>query len=184
MTTGPYYGDGTAIILADTTDHSPATKNNLGTRTDQIDLTSLASGSYRQSAKVDFGATRGVVWVADGAIEPVSAPTAGGEIELYIGWSASATAGQDNPGNLSGSDGAYVGYGAAATDATECINQLDRIGSFPMSADAAIQVGRFGVFLPKKRYGIIVVRNRLSVNLAGDAVEMSIRLAPLELAST
>jgi hypothetical protein len=53
------YTIGTAIILADTTDHSPAANYNLGTRTDQIDCTDLAAGAARQSAKFDFHGEHG-----------------------------------------------------------------------------------------------------------------------------
>ena len=180
---------GTAIIWANTGEHAPGStaKNNLGARTVQIDLApggaGLPSGDYQQGAKADFGATRARLWEATGAFEPVSAPTAGGVIALYIGWSASATAGQDNPGFLTGADANYNGYGAAAVDATECISQLEFIGSFNVSADAAIQVGNFwtprGVFIPRHRYGSIVVRNNTSVAFAGDAIEMSVRLSPI-----
>lgn len=171
---------GTAIIVADSTDHSPAAGSNLGTRTDQIDLTSLAAGAYRQCTKLDFGATRAKWWEATAAIEWSSAPTAGGVIRLFIGWSHSATAGTGNPGNLSGADGAYVGYGAAATDADECITQLDFVGSFAVSNDADIQIGHLGLLLPVHRYGTIVIQNDSDAALIADAVEMSVRLSPVQ----
>lgn len=170
---------GTAIILADTTDHSPAAGNNLGTRTNQIDLTSLAAGSYRQSAKVDFGSTRGRLWVPRGAFEFSVAPTAGGSVELWVGFSHSGTAGTGNPANLSGSDAAYNGYGAAATDADECVNQLIFLGAIPVSNDADVHIGEFIGFVPREQYGIFVVRNNADQAFISDAVEMSIRIAPV-----
>lgn len=172
---------GTAIVIANST-HSPAAGSDLGSRTgtDDIDLTSLAAASYRQSTKVDFGATRGSMWEATGAFEPVSAPAAGGEVELWISYSHSATAATGNAGNASGADGAYVGYGAANTDADECVHQLQYIGSYPVSADSDIHIGHFGDFRPIQRYGSIVVRNSTSVAAIADAVEMSIRLSPIE----
>lgn len=170
---------GTAIILADATDHSPATQQNLGTRTAQIDLTSLAAGSYRQSDKIDFGATRANRWNCTIAWEPTSAPTAGGTVDVYVAPSASATAGQDNPGNVVGTDGAYTAYGVAATDADECISQLVYIGSLVVSNDADVHVGNIGTYVPELRYGTIVVKNNTSVAHGGDAVESSIRLAPV-----
>lgn len=174
-------GNGTPIILADTTDHAPTAGSTLGgTRTDQIDLTSLAAGAYRQSAKVDFGLTRAREWICRAAFEPASAPAAGGAVEVFVGFSDSATAADSNPGNLSGSDGAYNGYGAASTDADECIGQLVRIGQVVASADADIMVGEVGIFVPALRYGSIVVRNGLSVAFLGDAVEMSIHLIPIQ----
>ena len=42
---------GTAIVLANITEHSPAAGSNLGTRTNQIDLDGLTAGAYRQSEK-------------------------------------------------------------------------------------------------------------------------------------
>lgn len=171
---------GTSIILADTTDHSPTAGATLsGTRTDQIDLTSLAAGSYRQSDKFDFGDTRAGQHVIRAAIEWGSAPTAGGAVNFFIGYSDSGTAANSNPGNLSGSDAAYVGYGAAASDATEAIPQLDFVGSLVATADADIQVAEIGIITAKLRYGIIVVDNSSSQAFAADAVEMSIHIIPL-----
>lgn len=170
---------GTDIILADTTDHSPAAANNLGTRTDQIDLTSLAAGLYRQSAKFDLGVTRADVWAVTGAFEFSVAPTAGKNIEVWIGFSNSTTAATGNPGNLSGADAAYNGYGAAAADANEAINDLDFVGSMPVSNDIDTHIGHLGLFLPKQRWGIIVVKNSSDQNFIADAVEISIRLSPI-----
>lgn len=173
-------GNGTPIILADTTDHNPTAGATLsGTRTDQIDLTSLAASDYRQSDKFDMGATRAREWMCRAAFEPTSAPTAGDIIEVFIGFSDSATAANSNPGNLSGSDAAYNAYGAADTDATEAIGQLVRIGHVVVSADADIMVGEVGIFIPQLRYGMIVVRNGTSVAFAADAVEMSVHLIPI-----
>ena len=173
-------GNGTLIVLGDATDHNPtAGVAPTDADTDQIDLTSLAAGAYRQSAKFDFGATRAREWQMRAAIEPVSAPTAGGAVEFFLGFSNSATAANANPGNLSGSDAAWVGYGAAATDADEVVGQLVRVGQLVFGADDDIQVGEVGVFTPWQRYGILVVRNGLSVALESDAVEMSIHLSPV-----
>ena len=172
--------NGTAIILADTTDHSPAAGNNLGTRTDQIDLTSVSAGSYRQSTKFDMTATRGREMEMTAAIEFGTAPTAGGTVDFYVGFSHSTTAGTGNPANLSGADGAYVGYGAAASDATEAINQLVYVGSLVVSNDADIHIGHVGSFVPIQQYGMVVVRNNTDQSLQSDAVEMSIRISPLE----
>lgn len=172
--------NGTDIVLADVTDHSPAAGNNLGTRTDQIDLTSLAAGAYRQSAKVDLGATRAKQFAVSGAFEFGTAPTAGGRIHVWVGFSNSATAGNGNPANLSGSDAAYVGYGAAATDADECVHQLLYLGSIPLSNDADVQIGHFATLIdPPQRYAVVVVKNEADQALQSDAVEMSVRLSPL-----
>ena len=54
---------GTYLLVADSTDY--ADNQGFGTRTDQIDLTSLAAGAARQSAKLDFTANMDLeyVWV-------------------------------------------------------------------------------------------------------------------------
>jgi len=170
---------GTSIILADTTDHAPAAGNNLGTRTDQIDLTSTIAGGYKQSTKFNLGATRAAMWAVTGAFEYSVAPTAGGTVKVWIGFSHSATAGTGNPGNLAGADGDYYGYGVAAGDADEAINQLIFIGSIPVSNDADIHIGHLGVFIPEQQYGMIVVQNDASQAFIADAVEMSVRLTPV-----
>jgi len=171
---------GTPIILGNSGDYSPTAGASLtGTRTHQLNLTGLVAGAYRQSAKFDMGATRAQRYFCRAAIEPASAPAAGGAVEVFLGLSDNATAANNNPGNLSGADAAYTGYGAAATDATECIGQLTRIGQVIASADADIMVSTLGVFIPYLRYGMIVVRNGFSVNLGADAVEMSVQLFPI-----
>lgn len=171
---------GAAIILADVTDHSPTAGTSLsGTRTDQLDLTGLTAGAYRQSAKIDFGAARGREWMMRVAIEPASAPAAGGVVSFYVGFSDDATAANSNPGNLSGSDAVWAGYGAAASDATEVVGQLYFVGNLVAGADADVHVADIGLFVPKLRYGMVVVKNGLSVALAADAVEMSVHLVPL-----
>jgi hypothetical protein len=173
-------GNGTPIILADSTDYNPTSGVSLlGTRTHQLDLTSVAAAAYRQSAKFDFGATRARNWYCRAAFEPTSAPTAGTAVEVFIGFSDNSSATVGNPGNLSGSDAAYTGYGAAATDANECIGQLMYLGNVVVSADADIMVGEVGAFTPQMRYGIIVVRNGMNVAMIGDAVEMSVQLWPV-----
>ena len=173
---------GTAIILADSTDHAPAAGNNLGTRTDQVDLTSLAAnkGGYRQSAKIDFTADWARQWVIRGAYEWSVAPTAAGAVNVYFSYSHSATAATGNDGNCSGVDGVYNGYGAAAADAEEAVLQLDGPYALQCTADATVQVGQHGVFTPQERYANVVFENATDQALIGDAVEMSLRLAPLE----
>lgn len=169
----------TPIILANTT-YSPTAGTTLtGTRTAQINLTSIAAAAYRQSDKFDFGATAPREWMCRAAFQPTSAPTAYGVVEVFIGFSDNATAANNNPGNLSGADSAYVGYGAAATDANEAIAQLTYLGNVVVSADSDIMVGEVGIFTPVLRYGMIVVRNGMSVAFIANAVQMSVQLHPM-----
>jgi hypothetical protein len=169
---------GTAIVLADTTDHSPSANNNLGTRTDQIDLTSLAAAAARQSNKFDFGATRAKQYSLIAALEWATAPAAGEVVDFYIAFSPSGTAAVANPGGVSGSDAAYAGYSANLEDS---LLQLTFIGSFvnTVQATTTVQIATVGRFDPLQRYGTLVVVNRSAADaLMSDAVEMSVLIEP------
>lgn len=170
--------NGTAIVFADTTDHSPAANNNLGTRTAQIDLTGVADGAARQSDKVDLGATRAEVYEVEAAIEIAATPTAGDVIEFWWAPSPNSSAAVANPGGVAGADAAYAGYSANMAAA---IKQLQFIGDFVCTAQATgtVQVARVGAFRPKHRYGTLVVRNESGAALHSDAVECSVLLSPL-----
>lgn len=171
---------GTPIILAASGFSPTAGTSITGTRTHLLTLTSLAANAYRQSEKADFGATPVDSWFVQGAFTPTSAPAAYGIVEVFIGYSSSATAANNNPGNLSGSDAAYTGYGGAATDADEMVyGELERIGSVMASADADTFVGDVGIVVPKQRYFCIVVRNSLSVALSATVTQMGVYLTPI-----
>jgi hypothetical protein len=136
-----------------------------------ITLASLAAGSWRQCVKLDlFGA--GTPFPAEIEIrvtaKPTSAPTAGGQVRFFFGYSSSGTAATGNPAGLSGADAAYVGYGAAAGDADECMGQLfEAAPGLIASADAVIQVGLWtGPFEVHDRYLVGAIRNGTSVALS------------------
>lgn len=169
---------GTAIVFADTTDHAPATANNLGTRTAQIDLTSVGDDAARQGDKVDLGATRADEYEVIAALENAATPTAGEVSEFYWAPSPSGTAGTANPGGVSGADGAYSGY---SSNLTASLKQLQFIGDFVHTAQATgtVQIARVGTFAPKHRYGTLVVVNRSGSAYHSDAVEMSVLLSPV-----
>ena len=172
------------IVLANKADYAPTAGNNLGPRTDQIDLTSLDYPQWRQSDKFDFGDLRSRYWEVTAAIEPHTGntPTAGETIRFYIGYSRSSVAATDNPAGLSGSDARWYGYDSADADAAEALSQLVSIGTLAMTADVAIQVGHIGVIEPRAQYGILVVNNNLATDgriLKDDAHEMAIRLTPM-----
>jgi hypothetical protein len=73
--------------------------------------TSLTDGSARQGDKsatlVD--GTKGMPEQLTIVVETIfgSAPTSGNEVELWLGWSPSATAGTSNPAGLGGADAAF-----------------------------------------------------------------------------
>lgn len=170
---------GTAIVLADLTDHSPSAANNLGARTDQLDLTSLAAGNARQSDKFDLGAVRAGEYNIMAAIEFASEPIPGEVLQFYLAFSPSATAANANPGGVSGSDAAYVGYSANLDDS---LKQLFFVGQMSLTIDdtPTVQVAEVGVFRPLERYASLVVVNRSAGdNLQADAVEMSVLITPI-----
>ena len=179
------YTIGTAIILADTTDHSPAANYNLGTRTDQIDCTDLAAGAARQSSKFDFTANMDVEYVLASCVEWETTPevAAGETLDFYIGYSHS-TGAVGNPANLSGSDAAYTGISGGTLAAS--LKQLAFLGSQVMdnviNTDMPQVDTAVATFTPRSRYGILVVVNSAaSAALHSDMVETSFRIQPLTL---
>ena len=175
---------GTAIVLADSTDHSPSTNYNLGTRTDQIDMTSLSYGAARQSAKIDFGATWDMEVVLAAVIEwdGTPAPSAGETLDYYIGYSHSGTAAVGNPANLSGSDAAYTGISGGSL--SDSLKQLTYIGSQVMDAVDYTNMPQvdtnIATFVPRDRYACLVVyNNAASSSLHSSMAESSIRLTPI-----
>lgn len=134
-----------------------------------ITLASLGAGAWRQHVKLDLGYSTPFPCEIEVRIQakPTSAPTAGGAIAYYFGFSSSATAGTGNPANLSGSDAAYNGYGAASTDADECVSQLDQAMPLVVSADAVIQTQNWsGPYRVSDRYLVGALRNGASVTLS------------------
>lgn len=170
------------IVFADHAgDFSPASGSSLehGTPVDvQMSLAGVANGAARQTAKVDLGANRYPAYRAFGAFELAATPTAGSVIELWWAPSPSATAGNANPGGVSGSDAAYTGY-SSNLDAS--IQQLTKIGDFVCTAQATgtVQVGRCGLLVPAFRYGTLVVYNRSGADFHSDDVEIHIILEPV-----
>jgi len=171
----------TPIILAGTA-YAPDGKALLGARTHVMTIAGLGDLEYRQGPKIDFGADFAEhprLWAAAAAVLPASAPTAGGLISLFLGFSHHAGAGFDNPGNLSGFDAAYTGYGAAASDADEMIAQLVPLGSRPLSADAVVQIAHFNLFQPRARYACPLLKNGSDQDFAASAVSQAIRFTPI-----
>jgi hypothetical protein len=147
-----------------------------GSQTDvQFTLSGLVAGAARQSAKFDLGANRARLLALMAAIEFFSAPTSGGSVAFYIGWSPIATAANGNPGGLSGSDGAYDG-GASMT-LSEGLLQIDYVGSLIVGNGAIVQISPSSLIVPSHRYGILVGVNNTSVTLAAtDGIETHVVL--------
>ena len=167
---------GTALVWADSTDYSSSVSGLA--RTAQLDLTSVAAGAARQGAKADLGATRADRFVVYVAIEFASAPTSLEVVDIYWAGSVSGTAGNSNPGGVSGADAAFTGTAGDALD--DCTPQLIRIGPLIATADATtvVQYQQVGVLSGVPRYGMPIVYNRTSQALVSDGTEQFVALIP------
>jgi hypothetical protein len=145
-----------------------------------ITLASLANGSYRQSTKIDFGASWSQVWIVELEIELAATPTDGNLIDVWCNPSSSSTAATDNKGGCSGSDAAYSGY---SSNASASVNHLSPVGSHRCTAQATTTVQKSVLrerWTPPNRYCSFVL-----LNGAGSAVHSSdtnclLRFTPLE----
>ena len=177
--------DGTPaqITFRDSTDFGPTAANDLrhGTATDtevQLDLTGVTNGAARQSAKFDLGAVRAPAYNVRCAFELAATPTAGAVVSLYVAPSQDATAGTGNPGAVSGADAAYTGY---SSNLAASLKQLQYVGDFVCTAQATgtVQVAGAGIFVPRERYGSLVVVNNSGAAFHSDMVETHIVLDPV-----
>jgi len=166
---------GNLFLFADTdTDFStqaPGTAANnmllsgLSITNGQIDTTSLAaSGSARESDKVDFSAARPALYIVDACVEFAASVTAGGTVDFYIAPSNNSTAANGNAGNTTGSDAAY-------TDESSLLGQMVFVGSLTCDDNGATQKGRVGIYNPLAQYGILVIVNNCDQNFNTDAAE-------------
>jgi hypothetical protein len=144
-----------------------------------IAMASVANGAARQSVKLDLGATRAELYAVKAAFELAATPTAGATIDLYWAPSSSATAATDNPGNVSGADGAYAGY---SSNLTAALKQLQFIGSFVCTAQATgtVQKGFVGRFSPPNRYGSLVVVNNSGAAIHSSDANCEVVFTPIE----
>lgn len=143
----------------------------------EIQLASLADGAARESDKVDLGENRTDEYHVRAAFELAATPVTGDIIELYWAPSPSSTAGNGNPAGVSGSDGAFTGYGTLS----EALPQLMLIGMFVCSSDATgtVQVGEIGRFSPPERYGTLIIVNESGAAFHTDDVESHVVFDPI-----
>jgi hypothetical protein len=175
------------IVWANSADYA----GSGGTRTHQINLTSLAAAAARQGAKADMAVLRVVKggesaaykivperWAVTLRIEMDVASADNKTVDLYWGASLSSVAATTNPGGLTGADAAYTG--TAGGTLAEGLLQLQFIGSLAVQNDVAPVVLQqtFIATLPL-RYGMPVVVNNSDQAFEGDAVEMSVTFTPL-----
>ncbi len=144
----------------------------------QLDLTSVANGSGRESAQVDLGATRPAQYAVKAAFELAATPVTGDIIELYWAASPDSTAANGNPMQIDGVDAAAPsGIGTLA----ELVKACEFIGAFVCTDDVTgtVQVGDVAVFSPSERYGILIVKNESGAAFHSDAVESHIVFNPI-----
>lgn len=129
-----------------------------------ITTASLANSSSestgaRQSAKIDFGATRGRLLALWAWLELAATPTAGNVVEHWMSPSRSATAGTDNVAGASGTDAAYAGY---SNNITASLKQGVFVGNGIVTAQATSTIQKLfvGLYLPVLRYGSLIVWNK------------------------
>lgn len=141
-----------------------------------ITLTSLANDAAREGAKsaswVD--GMKGLPELIEVRVESAvaSAATAGKEVELYVGESDSATAGTDNPGNLTGAD-------AGLSNPDELKAQLVFVGSLVLSNARSTNVQKQRLrFRPVCAYSVPLVVNKSGVALSGTAGNHKIVMVP------
>lgn len=164
----------TPIVIADLTDYS----GDLGVRTHQIDLTSIATVSARQSDKIDLGAVRAAIFAVKFAVQFIVAPLSGAIVSVWWAPSSHATPATANPGGVVGADGAYSGTGGDSL--ADSILQCDLVGNLICTSDIqpAIQYETF-MYSPPHRYGTILVYNETLQAFDTDAIEMGVALTPI-----
>lgn len=164
----------TPIVIANSGDYA----GDLGSQTDQINLTSVASTEARESDKIDLGATRAAVYAVTAAIEFDVAPTSGNIVSIWWAPSPASAAGDANPGGISGSDADYTG--TTGDSLADSVIQLTLIGNLVCTSDLATVV-EFQTFMysPEHRYGSVVVYNEADQAFEGDAIEMGVSLTPI-----
>lgn len=173
-------GTNQSFRFRDSTDFSPSANSVIteGTPTDvQIDCTSLANNSARQSDKCDLGANRAPGYFVRAAFEFAATPTANMWVGLYWAPSNSFSAAVGNPGAVTGADGAYSGY---SSNTENSLLQLVFIQRFTCTAQATgtVQIGEVGYFRPPTRYGSLVIYNRSGAAFHSDMAEFAVVFQP------
>jgi hypothetical protein len=136
----------------------------------QIDLTSLADTTGRESAKLDLGATRADKFSVMASFEFAATPTVGEVVELYWAPSPISAAGNGNPMNI---DGVDVNAPSGLGTLQELVDACQYIGAFVVTDDitTTVQTAYVGTFSPAERYGILIVKNESGAAFHSDAAE-------------
>lgn len=142
-----------------------------------LTLTSLANDAGREGAKSGtlVDGTKGMPELLEIRFESAVASAAanGKEIELYFGESDSATAGTNNPGNLTGAD-------AALSNPDELKNQCALVGALVLSNARGTNVQKQRLWYPQpvQPYIIPLVVNKSGVALSGTGGNHSLVVTP------
>jgi hypothetical protein len=132
-----------------------------------LTLASLASGSARQSDKVDLGATRARAYELLGCVDFTGeTPSATGQVDYYWAPSVSSTAATGNVAGNNGVDAACPGGALGSITLAEFLKMCIYIGSLYTHDGAVVQNGFVGILYPPGRYGQLIV-----VNNGGDVFE-------------
>jgi hypothetical protein len=174
--------DGAAIVFGVSGSFAPAAA---GTKwasaiTNALTLSGLANLAGRQSAKVDLGATRAARYAVLGCVDFTGeTPTAGLRVDYYWAPATSATTAEGNVAGNNGTDAAAPGGGIGATTLGPFLLMCDFIGSLVVSAVGAVQNGVVGIFVPKTRWGQLIVVNNSGDVFETDDVEAHQVLVPI-----
>lgn len=145
-----------------------------------ITLASLASGSGRQSAKCDLGATRAAQYEVLAAVDFTDeTPSATGTVNYYWAPSPNGTAGNGNVAGNSGADAACPDGALGSITLAEFLKQCQYIGQLACHDGASVQCGLVGVFSPSSRYGQLIVVNNGGDAFEADDVEMHTVFNPI-----
>lgn len=144
-----------------------------------LTFTSLANGSYRQSDKIDLGATFAQVYAVYLDVEIAASPTAGNTIDIWANPSSSASAGTDERGGCGGADAAYAGY---SSNAAASVKQLQFVGSgvCTTQATATVQKIFIGIWCPTQRYNSFVILNGSGAAFHSTQTNCVLTITPLE----
>lgn len=167
-----------STAYSDLTPGTAVTWSNTG-GTKVLNAKALTNTSIRQGDKSAslIDGTKGLpellVWTLETKVQ--SAPTAGKTLDLYLGWSSSATAGTDNPGGLGGADA--TGPNADVLSA----NQVQFAGSLAMSNNigTGLQRAVVAVTRPLKEYVIPVLDNETGQTTSNVDTETVITMTPM-----
>lgn len=168
---------GAKIIIGDSDCNPTAGIGLTGVEDTDFTFLNFLTATLGQSVKFSFSTPWGTLWRVVAGLEFIAAPTAGLTVDFHIGYSDSATAANDNPGNLSGAAGAYQGYGADAASGIEALLHLHFIGALTCTADADIQVAEIGIIRPPADNACLVIHNKSGQTIADtDGVETSVHI--------